>query len=192
MTSLKRLNLSGQGITNAGLVHLGAMVAMEELSLRDTGITSLEPLRGSTNLKHLDLVGSPIDDRGLRTVAEFQKLELLWLGGSQVSDAGLAHLKALPNLRILDLDRTKVGDAGLAFVCSLPRISTLNLFSTQVTDAGLAGVCERLGQTPCSDLVVSGPNVTASGIEFLRSKLPGIRVTGPDLEVTKRASSAGK
>jgi len=186
LTKLKRLSLSGKQLTNAGLTHLAAMQQMENLSLRQTSITTLEPIRALTQLKFLDLVGSPIDDPGLKTVAGFAKLELLWLGSTRVSDAGLMHLDGLPNLRMLDLDRTSISDTGLGRLGNLPLLNHLNLYDTRVTVAGLA---DKLGGTTCRNLVVSGPEVTPAKLEFLRAKFPGMRIMGSDLALPKVPSS---
>ncbi len=186
LTNLRHLRLSGKQLTNAGLAHLGAMPQMENLSLRNTSITTLEPIRAMTQLRFLDVVGSPIDDAGLKPVAGFTKLWCLWLGSTRVTDAGLVHLDGLPSLMDLDLDRTSISDTGLGLVCNLPRINQLNLYATKVTDAGLA---ENLGGTKCRDLVVSGPQVTPAQLDLLRAKFPGMRIRGADLKLPKAPSS---
>ena len=192
MTKLKKLKLEGRNLTNAGLAHLGGLTRLEELHLRNTRITSLEPIRHLTALRSLDVVGSPIDDAGLEPVASLRNLEVLRLGGTLVGDAGMAHICGLPKLQELDLDRTRVGDAGLARLCELPLIADLSLSQTEVTDQGLLGLAGKLGLTPCENLVVSGPKVTPSGIESLRSKLPKVQVNATDLKLTKLPSGAGR
>ena len=45
--------------------------------------------------------GTKVTDEGLKEVAKFQKLELLWLGDMQITAEGVAELKkALPNCNI--------------------------------------------------------------------------------------------
>jgi len=155
-------------------------------SLRQTSITTLEPIQAMTQLKFLDLVGSPIDDAGLKPVAGFTKLEFLWLGSIRVTDAGLVHLDGLPNLMVLDLNRTSVSDTWLGLLGNVPRLNHLNLYDTKVTDAGLA---EKLGGTTCRDLVVSGPEVTPAKLDLLRAKFPGMRIMGAELTLPKAPSS---
>jgi hypothetical protein len=192
LTKLKgRLQLSGRQITDAGLIHLAGMRRLKELHLRETSITTLEPLRALTSLTFLDVVGSPVTDAGLKPVAAFQNLEMLWLGGTQVTDAGIAPIAALPRLKVLDLDRTRVGDAALPFLCGLPRIDHVNLYATRVSDEGLLGQADKLALSPCTSLVVAGPKVTPAGVERLRLKLPRVRVMGPDL-TTPAAASGGR
>ncbi len=139
-----------------------------------------------TQLTFLELVGSPIDDAGLKTVAGFTNLNHLWLGSTKVTDAGLEHLVGLPNLYFLDLDRTNISDAGLAVLCKLERLNFLSLYDTKVTDAGLAN---QLGALAATDLVVSGPGVTPAKLDLLRMSFPGIRITGADLKSPKAATA---
>ncbi len=180
LTRLKWLNLSGAEITNKGLAHLAGMRQMEHLRLIKTNVTTLEPIRGLTELEELNLTGSPIDADGLKPLEGFTSLGRLWLGGTHVSDAGIAHLSTLSNLTMLDLAGTKVGDAGVRLLFDLPRITYLNLIQTQVTDAGLKELAEKIKQGPIATLSVTGPNVTMAGLVDLRKKLPGVEIIGPD------------
>jgi hypothetical protein len=189
LTKLKRLRISGKFLTNAGLAHLGAMQQMENLTLRHTSITTLEPIRAMTQLKYLDVGGSPIDDAGLKPVAGFTELQLLWLGSTRVTDAGLMNLDRLPNLRILDLEGTRISDTGLGLLCNLPLLNRLNLYDTRVTGAGLA---DKLGNTTCRELVVSGPEVTSAQLDLLRMKFPGMRIRGADLTLPRAPPSMSK
>jgi hypothetical protein len=84
-----------------------------------------------------------------------------------------------------------VGDAGLAWLCELPAIAELSLPQTEVTDHGLLALAGKLAQTPCETLVVSGPKVTARGIESLRSKLTKVQVNATDLRLTKLPAGTG-
>jgi internalin A len=192
LTKLKKLKLEGRNLTNAGLTYLGGLTRLEELTLRNTSITSLEPIRHLTSLRSLDVVGSPIDDAGLEPVARLRELEVLRLSGTLVGDVGTASICVLPRLQELDLDRTRVGDSGLARLCELPRIADLTLSQTEVTDEGLLGLAGKLDLTPCENLLVSGPKVTAAGIESLRSKLPKVQVNATDLKLTKLPLGAGR
>ena len=120
LTKLKRLYLSDARVTNAGLAPFASMRGMQAFTLRRTSVTSLEPIQNLAHLKHLNLVGSPIDDDVLRPAGAFQNLELLWLGQVRVTDLGLASISALPDLKVLAADRTLVGDAGLGLLCDFP------------------------------------------------------------------------
>jgi hypothetical protein len=153
---------------------------MDWLQLVNTKITTLEPIRGLTQLKGLQLLGAPITDEGLEPLHGFTTLQWLYLGGSQVTDAGIAHVSILSNLMALDLTGTRVGDAGTRLLFDLPRIMWLNLYDTRVTDAGLADLADRLNRGPLQRLDVSGPGVTSEGVAELRKKLIRASVVGPD------------
>jgi hypothetical protein len=185
LTKLKKLQLEGQNLTNTGLTYLGGLTRLEELHLRNTSITSLESIRHLTSLRSLDLLGSPIGDAGIESVASLRNLEVLRLSGTLVGDSGMVHICGLPKLQELELDRTRVGNAGLARLCELPLIADLNLSQTEMTDQGLIDLAGKLGLTPCESLVVSGPNVTSSGVESLRAKLRHVQVNATDLKLTK-------
>ncbi len=181
LTRLKHLYVySGVLITNRGLTHLSGMRQLESLGLINTRITTLEPIRGLTQLKELHLQGAPITDEGLEPLHDFTSLEWLFLGGTQVTDGGIAHFSTLPNLMMVDLTGTRVGDAGTRLLINLPRIMSLNLYDTRVTDAGLADLADRLNRGPLRSLIVSGPGVTSGALAELRKKLIRVSLVGPD------------
>ncbi len=181
LTRLKTLDVRGGAqITDRGLSHLSEMRQMDWLQLVNTKITTLEPIRGLTQLKGLQLLGAPITDEGLEPLEGFTSLQWLYLGGSQVTDAGIAHFSALSNLEQLDLNGSRVGDAGTRLLFDLPRIMWLNLNDTRVTDAGLANLADRLNRAPLQSLFVSGPGVTSGGLAELRKKLIRVSLVGPD------------
>jgi hypothetical protein len=115
LTRLKHLYVpSGAQITNRGLTHLSGMRQLESLGLINARITTLEPIRGLTQLKQLQLEGAPITDEGLEPLHAFTSLQWLLLDETQVTDAGIAHFSTMSNLGQLDLARTRIGDAGTA------------------------------------------------------------------------------
>ena len=85
------VNLSDSQITDAGLVHLKALINLDELYLSNTQVT----------------------DVGLVHLKELTNLQKLYLWDTQVTDAGLLHLKGLTNLEYLYLHNTPVTDAGV-------------------------------------------------------------------------------
>ncbi len=189
---LKVLMIFGGGVTNKGLLHLSELRQMESLWLPGSQITTLEPIRGMTQLKVLFLRGNSIDDEGLKPLEGFSNLEWLSLDDSRVTDAGMAVVSILPNLKILDLRGTRVGNAGVRLLAGSPRINHLNLFQTQVTDAGLAALAEQLNGSPLGMLLVSGPGVTSAGVVALRKKVPRVQIVGPDRIVPPRSRGAGE
>ena len=75
----------------------------------DVDDTTLENLRGMTQLRELDLNSSQISDEGLKVIAELPKLEELRLARTKITDDGFQkNLAAKGSLRKLDLSGTKV------------------------------------------------------------------------------------
>ena len=192
LTKLKQLHIYlGAQITDRGLAHFAGMRQMESLALINAKITTLEPIRGLTQLKQLNLHGAPITDGGLKPLEDFKSLLRLSLARSRVTDAGMTHLSTLSNLVMLDLNQTAVGDAGARLLFDLPRISSLNLYETRVTDAGLAELADRMSRGPLQSLVVTGASVTPGGVDELRKKLPYVGVMGPgDLRMPRPRARA--
>jgi hypothetical protein len=79
---------------------------LQTLSLRETQVSSLEPLRGLTALQTLDLSGTKVAD--LEPLKGLTALQALDLSRTRVAD--LEPLKGLIALQALDLTETKVAD----------------------------------------------------------------------------------
>lgn len=173
-----KLSFDSQEATDALLVHLPALMDLEELSLWGYDITDagLIHLRGLRRLRYLDLDGNPISDAGLAHLRGLAHLEELSLNGAEVTDAGLAHLKELPNLHFLWLSCPAVTDEGLAHLQGLTTLEGLGLENTRVTDAGL----RRLeGLTGLRELLLYRTEVTEAGISRLHGALPNVDIYGP-------------
>jgi hypothetical protein len=114
--SITHLDLGGsQALTNEGVRHLARL----------------------PRLRHLDLRGSAITDRGLGVLRELRALESVVLAQTRITDAGAAHLAGCPVLRSVDLAWTRTGDGAIAALAGkevLARFHSGHL----LTDAGLA------------------------------------------------------
>jgi len=132
------VDLSRSAVTDADLVHLEALPALEVLDLRLTAIgdAGVARLEGTRALRFLNLFRTRLTDAGLDHLAGNAGLETLLVGGTQVTDEGLARLKAFPRLRKLSVFDTQVGDAGLEHLRGLPRLEILLLGKSRVTAAG--------------------------------------------------------
>lgn len=120
LTELETLNLYGNKITNAGLIHLQSLKRLRDLdlsllNLNDAGIEALSPL---VSLERLNLMftegfaGPSLTDRSSRSLAPLRRLSWLNLNGSKLTDFGLEQLQDLKQLKSLLLVRTKVTEAG--------------------------------------------------------------------------------
>ncbi len=101
--TLASLNLSGTGVTDAGVAALGEYPRLARLNLgrtavTDDGIASLTSLR---ELHYLNLYATGVTDRGLVSAASLPALESLYLWGTRVSPQAGALLAALrPGLAV--------------------------------------------------------------------------------------------
>ena len=70
LARLKRVDLSGSGITNLGLDHLKGLSELSQLSLADTAIdgAGLSRLKGLSALTELDLAGTWITSAGMENL----------------------------------------------------------------------------------------------------------------------------
>ena len=101
-----------------------------------------------TTLEHLRLGSTNVGDGVSAIIAAFERLEVLELSGTKISDEGLSALTAVDELTHLDISRTRVTDAGLQQLAELEFLDALH--------------------------VEIGGEVSSSGVEALKSKLPTV------------------
>ena len=110
------VDLGERKTTDADLVHLVGLRALEELSLHQTRITGagLVHLKGLTTLKRVFFSDTAVDDQGIAQLKELKNLKVLGLSGTRITDRSLEHLAGLKSLSSLFALGTKVTDAGVA------------------------------------------------------------------------------
>lgn len=143
--SLEAVNLWGTRVGDAGLASVAALPRLRSLVVpgRSAGDGAALLLGGLPRLRELDLAGAALTDRGLRALVRATSLARLSLWGTRVSDAGLACLAALPHLTELDLGNTAVTDGAIPVLASLP-LRRLSLTDSLVTPSGLQSLRTRL------------------------------------------------
>ena len=111
---LKDLDLSGSGVTDAGLAQLRGS-GLSNLIVRDTRITDagLVHLAGLPNLHSLSLQETSIGDDGLAAIKSLPGLTTLYLSGTKVSDGGLDVLAAMPKLTYVQLDAASISESAV-------------------------------------------------------------------------------
>jgi len=144
LTKLRKLylrsNPATNKITDAGMVHLKNLRALEEIDLpwgddiTDTGFAFLADL---DSLKKLNACSNGITDKSMATFAQMKSLEELDLMSRNLTDAGMEKLAKCLHLRCLDLQRSPITDAGLAHLGELKTLRELWIRKTQVTGNGL-------------------------------------------------------
>ena len=90
-----------------------------------------------SRLRHLDLSGTGITDRGLEVLRALPELETVSLAWTKVTDAGVAHLSGCERLSNVNLQGTSSGDGALRALAGKARLCQLRT-GNAVTDAGLA------------------------------------------------------
>jgi len=159
LRGIESIGLSGQDVSNEGLIHLSRL----------------------PRLQSLDLSWTAVGDEGLMHLQDVKSLEFLDLSYTAITDAGLRHLRKLTRLRHLILNETAVTDIGLKHLSKLGRLEQIGLRGTQVDGSGLDALAPSLLRldmscTPAKDsTVLSLPRF--SKLEFL-----GLR----DTRVTNR------
>jgi Leucine-rich repeat (LRR) protein len=149
LTRLRRLNLRGAKITDAGVAqlvrnhpHLEYILFWYCTSLTDKALENL----AESQLKYLGLRGTNVSDSGLAHLREMKSLRRLKLDYcSNVTDEGLSYLRDLQTLTFIGLDGCSgVTNASLEHLRGLTNLEQLDLRRTQVTDTGKAGLKKAL------------------------------------------------
>jgi internalin A len=159
--NLKKLNVRGTKVTDAGLANLAGLP-----------------------IETLDVGYSLFTDGGFEHLSALPKLTTIAVGGNKVSDVGLNTLRTLTELRSLDLSgaqRTDSGlwaaiitDRGVDSLIQLQNLQILNLRGSKVTDAG-AGKLGKLQQL--KELNLGDTALSAKGLGFLKD-LPSLERLG--------------
>jgi hypothetical protein len=114
--------------------HITALKLGGSRSVTDAGVCHLSRL---SRLRHLDLSGTSITDRGLEVLRALPQLETVSLAWTKVTDAGVANLSGCERLSNVDLQGTPSGDGALRALAGKARLCQLRT-GNAVTDAGLA------------------------------------------------------
>lgn len=125
---LHSLNLTGSGVTGAGLRHLERFPYLQSLDL--TGL----------NIRDADLAHF----RSLPRVYGSICLKNLQLNKTQIGDDGVVHLLSLDRSLQIDLSDTNLSDKGLLLLTQIKKLTKLNVSNTQVTAEGVRQFQERL------------------------------------------------
>lgn len=180
LTSLRDLDLScypwdtKQPIGDGGLAHVVKLKELRRLILSGTGLTDtgVGSLQSLENLEELWLPSGPTDI-GLKTVGRLTSLRKLGVSSSMASDLGLSHLRNLEDLEFLNLwcDRSRVTDGAAAHLRQLKRLKVLRIHNSAITDDGLRSLAELKS---LEDLELHGNAVTFDGLQHLQ-QFPALR-----------------
>jgi hypothetical protein len=97
------LDLSGTGVTDAGLATVAQFKNLTRLHLNRTKISDagLKRLTGLQQLEYLNLYGTVVTDAGLQSLTSLKKLRTLYVWQTAVTASGLERLRStLPRLDV--------------------------------------------------------------------------------------------
>lgn len=186
LSKLKQLELDGSKVSQDDVellarLHLRKM-KLDAMSVPDNLWKTVASMK---TMKGLVVRDCGMRDEDLHRVCALTALEDLSLGhrkvlsdGSQSSaltDNGFVYIKNLRNLYSLDLVGVAITDSGISHLEELTKLEQLQLSGPGVTDKGLRFLSKL---TALKELALFGcPNITESGTNWLKAKLPDCNVT---------------
>ena len=126
MPNLKRINLSGTGITDISV--LSNIPDLEQLDISITDVSDISVLANMSALKSLDISGTHVSD--ISVLSNISTLEQLYLAGTEIAD--LSVLPQLINLKTLSLASMDLSDASA--LSGLKNLESLNLQNSSISD----------------------------------------------------------
>ena len=191
LKSLRQVDLSGTGVTTAGLKSLGAArakLAIERNALAVAGLSDLAELgaRCELNAEHepdsLALAGPGFTDEHLLRLANLKTLTRLDLRNSDITDDGLTALAPLTKLQRLHLAGTSITDDGLETLAGLKKLKlkTLLISSPEITDAAMVSITVH---SELDELNLIGTSITDDGLKQLGrlTRLRSLSLAGGDI-----------
>ncbi len=134
----------------------------------DTDGPDLSLLQKLPGLMQL-VLGAPVDDAGLKTIATLSTLKVLNLPRGTFSDQGLQSLAHLPQLELLRIGSPHVTNEGLRTIAQLPALRFLHLIGIPITDEGLPHLYPM---TRLESFYLDGSSCSDEGLSRLIETLP--------------------
>jgi hypothetical protein len=126
LPSLQKLVIGKGALTAAAAAAIGQCKELRHLGLQSCNLTDaqLEQLKPLKLLVHLTLSDNPkVTDKGMQTVKEFDRLQVLYLSKTGLTDRGLMELKGLDGLRTFGVTGTAVTqEAAEKFADDMPNL----------------------------------------------------------------------
>ena len=168
---------SNRKITDVGLEHLAALT-LTELNISKTGVKGTATVAKFTKLSNLvanELGWTDADVAALRALTNINYLQLI---GSPIGDRGLEFVRDITRPAVLSLGRTQITDEGLKLLHDKKTLSEINLIGTKVT---LSGVKDFRAAVPnCKVVFDCDPKSDPDRLlaEWIISKGGSVAVTG--------------
>jgi len=97
-----------------------------------------------SNISHLDLSRTKVNDQVMGTVKKMKHLTWLGLRSTGVTNLGIKQLKNMQFLRYLNLSGTKVSDGAIKDLAALKDLEEVYLWNSEVTDKGIESLRKAL------------------------------------------------
>ena len=135
-TALKNLDLLNARINDAGIHYLQGLQQVEVLWIPMKEVQNAEEAIILLNkLGKLRILSAMLDDKAIRHISQFPKLEQLISWNSSLTDAGLVHLSDLPKISFLSIDGKSIRGDGFKNLIHLPSLKALSIRNSRLTDA---------------------------------------------------------
>jgi len=191
LTGLKQLHLSSTNITHRGIQHILGLKELNYLEISSDRLDNraLPYIAELTSLETL-VLGAPVTDEGLRSLAPLKNLKELFLSVKNIRGPGLRHLAELPNLQYLQVKYTAYkgkyvfADSSLRYVKDIPSLRHLKVWwRLPITERGIAYLaeCTQLEQIELGKLPATDRNLAQ--LKAL-PRLKGLDVSGGESKVT--------
>jgi len=141
-STISSLNIPARNVSRLSLVNEALQAAFFlPGQFRTNMVEELEPV--GSNIVELNLSGMPLDEATLRTIADFENLEVLNLNQSPVTDDWLNHLSKLRHLRKVSVAGTAITSKGLDQLAAVSSIREVFIWGTPAASSDLSGLRKK-------------------------------------------------
>jgi serine/threonine protein kinase/formylglycine-generating enzyme required for sulfatase activity len=175
LSSVRSLSLGTEKLNDGVFSVLAQCPKLTNLELQAAGNLAgedISALKACPALTMLGIIGSRLTPEAIREIGQFPKLEYLNVDGLACSEA---HIVAIGKLKVARLVMLHTGfdDKAAALLPDVETRQHLYLNNNPLTDVGLADL-QRLKSLKA--LVLSGTQVTESGVAAFRKAMPNCAV----------------
>jgi hypothetical protein len=177
--TVSSINLGRSSVSAAGLRKLRALPRLDSLDLSETagGDGMFAALAEFPALSTLQLRRCPwVTDEGLEQLSRLEDLECLMIIGAPITDRGLATLARFRNLKQLGIDDCAlVTDAGLRSLARHPGLETVSVSGCAgVSDAGVSAL---VGMRSLRTLTACGIPMRRAALRDIVARRSGLDLT---------------
>ncbi len=133
--ALVRLLAMNHSMVRAEFSKAASLIVNEDVG----GLSGIQ-----SNISHLDLSRTSINDQAMGAVKKMKNLTWLGLRNTEVTESGIRQLKGLEFLRYLNLSGTKVGDGAIKDLSTMKKIEEVYLWNSKVSAKGVESLRKAL------------------------------------------------